>query len=346
MNKTIYFLVLFTFIVLIIKLPGYSQRHINENFQVDSKGKYISNIYGSVFRIFDRKSRGSLQIDAKGASLVFSQAKSNKDLWTFFGGHIYSLILGLYLGFDSANKKLTVSKEKSPSNVWVYTTKGEFQWTNKSTKKFECVPFNTLEDVAVDKKKCLEYAFYIEVVAKPEYSEKPEQKIIYSELLEFPDKTNKNIKKNPEKHKVFTNIDVYVYGFEPSYKLTNKSSQHIIDLKLEIRRPTVLWVFVLATAKDNLQNICKTVKPAGEKKEKKDKKKASVTKKASTPRCKKQNRNYNIEYHIQYPRLVKNVSTKVASEFGVYDRDSNQIYRCKDILTSPYYIKHFKNKIM
>lgn len=339
MNKTIYFLLLFIFIIIFFAASVEKNGAINEHF----KEKKSDNISGTVFRLFSRQKKGSLQYLTKDKSLVFSEKKNYKDLWTFFDKQIYSLFYGLYLSFDSKNKKLLISKNKPSSNFWVYTPKGQLNWVNKSSKKTECVPFNTLDDVELDKKKCLEYAFYIEVIPEPQYKKKPGQKIIYRELLEFPEKIIKKINKNVEKQKVYNNIDVHVFGYPSSFKMKNKSNENKIDVELEILKPTVLWVFILAEVKDNLANICKTIKSSKDK-SKSTKKKTASSKKSSSLKCEPPKRNYNIEYHIQYPKLVRNISSRVASEFGAHDKSSDKIYRCKDVLTSPYYIKHFTSK--
>lgn len=337
MNKTIYFLLIFIFIIIFftsVQKDGSVKEYFKE---IKSE-----NISGTVFRIFSRQKKGSLQYLTKDKSLVFSEKKNYKDLWTFFDKQIYSLFYGLFLSFDSKNKKLVISKNKPSSNFWVYTPKGQLNWVNKSSKKTECVPFNTLDDIGVDKKKCLEYAFYVEVIKEPKYQKKPGQKIIYKELLEFPEKISKKIKKNVDKHKIYDNIDVHVFGYPSSYKMKNKSNTNMIDVEIDILKPTVLWVFILAQVKDNLANICKTITPSKDKS--KSSQKTASEKKSSSIKCEQPTRNYNIEYHIQYPKLVRNISSRVASEFGAHDKSSDKIYRCKDVLTSPFYIKHFTAK--
>ena len=187
MNKTIFFLFVLILAALVVKFQA-PQRdtNINENFQENKQKKYTLKLRGAVFRIFSRRLRASLQAAGGASAPVFSKAQSTDSLWTFFDGQIYSLHNGLYLAFDIKQKKLILRGSRPETHTWVYTSKGELQWIDKSTTKAHCVPDNTLENVDLEKKKCLEYSFYVEIVGRADFPSRPGQKIIYADLLEFP----------------------------------------------------------------------------------------------------------------------------------------------------------------
>jgi len=47
---------------------------------------------------------------------------------------------------------------------------------------------------------------------------------------------------------------------------------------------------------------------------------------------KKSSQSFNIEYHKQYPQLVRQISKNVASKFGIYDSKTKLYYRCNDVI--------------
>lgn len=54
--------------------------------------------------------------------------------------------------------------------------------------------------------------------------------------------------------------------------------------------------------------------------------------------------NFAIQYHREYPTLVKHVAEKTATEYGIHDRRADKVYRCRDVLMSPYHIKRFQRE--
>ena len=46
----------------------------------------------------------------------------------------------------------------------------------------------------------------------------------------------------------------------------------------------------------------------------------------------KSSQSFNIEYHKQYPQLVRQISKNVASKFGIYDPKTKLYYRCNDVI--------------
>jgi hypothetical protein len=254
----------------------------------------------------------------------------------------------------------------------MFSKTGRLLWIKKeNTGDSDCVPANGAlsTDIPVESKKCLDYAYYLEVVDRPSFSLRDGNKVLYSQLYYFENAapTQKTIKEPAPENFVFQNVQVLVLGYEPSFSFKDASTKNDIAVELRIKKPTVLWVILAAKVSSNLNNVCKAYVSQKEPKvtgqsdlKKKNNKNATTIKdkkntaaagqsknvkvdraKRSTTRCPVQDRNYNIRYHIQYPGLVRKIAAQSASEFGVQDPASQKIYRCRDILTSPYYVKKF-----
>lgn len=316
----------FLFFIIFIALANYKK--VYENFE--------QNTSNSFFRITKRKENKTLQYQPQQNKLCFdTKNKDFLDLWTFWDKQLYNLNYGIYLTFNKDTKILGFSKDKPKNSSWVMNDKGRLLYVDDATKKEYCVPIDTLNEKVIDKK-CVDYGFYFEIINEP-FKLKQGEIILIEERMEFPEKTSKNWKKNPPQNKKFENTNIKIYGDTQSYKLNvTKNDSNEISFNLNILKPTVLWLHVITNLKDltDVKNLKINKKTTTSKNVEKNKKTCDDKSQIKT--------NFGIEYHKMYPEMVKKLTSKTAIEFGVQDPDSQKIYRCRDILTSPYYIKKFK----
>lgn len=300
-------------------------KKVNESFQNTSFSE-------SFFRITKRKENKTLQFIPEQNKLSFGNKNlDNLDLWTFWDKQLYNLNYGIYLTFNKETKTLGFSKERPSKNAWVLNDQGRLLFID-TNKKEHCVPLNTL-DVNATEKKCVDYGYYFEIVKEP-IKLKQGEILLVEERLEFPEKTTKNWKKIPPANKKFGNTNIKIYGNKESYKLNiTKNDSNEISMNIDILKPTILWIFIITTLGENKVSTKTQNKKQNEKKKKKNENEnEKITNKT----------NFSIEYHKMYPEMVKKLTSKTAIEFGVQDPRTEKIYRCRDILTSPYYIKKFK----
>lgn len=320
----LFFLLFFIFIALSC---NNIYKSVYENFEQDTT---LSN---SFFRIVKRKENKTLQYQSN--KLIFDKKNNDfLDLWTFWDKQLYNLNYGIYLTFNKETKMLGFSNDKPKNSSWIMNDKGRLLYIDNTTKKEYCVPIDTLDEKVMDKK-CVDYGYYFEIINEP-FKLKQGEIMLIQERLEFPEKTTKNWKKNPSSNKKFGNTNIKIYGDLKTFKLKEtKNDASEINFTIDILKPTVLWIFVTTALNESKIN----------KKITKDKENKNVNKKINkkvcddTPQTKS---NFGIEYHKMYPQMVEKLTSKTAVEFGVQDPDSQKIYRCRDILTSPYYIKKFK----
>lgn len=306
-------------------------------------------VYG-LFRICTRKNNFSLQL--RGGVLRFA-AKTDKDLWTFFDKQLYSFYNGIYLVYDATLKSLQTASDPSKTHFWVFSRSGRLLWVNKDTKKSDCVSADVLEKIPAENKKCVDYMFYLEVADAPFFAVAEGSSVVHSQLYYFPKPEKKKVKQAVSSEtKIFKDGRIFSFGFQPSFSLGKVIKKTEMVAELDVKKPTVLWLVMTANISSNLDNVCKSFQ---EKKGKADKK-SSTHKKGAKPAasapakskakntcrsCPEIQKNFGIKYHIQYPGLLKKVASQSAAEFGVQDPSTHKIYRCRDILTSPYYVKKF-----
>lgn len=322
-------LLLILFLMLFLVFGNYIKK-ANEPFQD------IISYSESFFRITKRKENKTLQFIPEQNKLSFGNKNLDYlDLWTFWDKQLFNLNYGIYLTFNKETKTLGFSKERPQKNAWILNDKGRLLFIDSNKKEY-CVPLNTLNENAMEKK-CVDYGYYFEIIKDP-IKLKQGEVLLVEERLEFPEKTTKNWKKNPPANKKFGNTNIKIYGNKDSYKFNiTKNDSNEISLNIDILKPTILWIFIITTLSDN--------KDANKQQNKKENKKNKNEKKTSVEKNQEKisnKTNFNIEYHKMYPRMVKKLTSKTAIEFGVQDPRTEKIYRCRDILTSPYYIKKFR----
>ena len=308
-----------------------------------------------LFRIRSRKTNYSLQL--RGGILEFGP-ETEKDLWTFFDKQLYSFYHGVYLVYNSINKTLQTASTPSKTHDWIFSRKGKLLWVNKSTKETDCISQNVLEDVEAEKKKCVDYMFYLEVAERPLVSLHEGASVVHSQIYYFNNPEKKVVIEKAPETKIFNDGHVYVFGYEPSFSLKKNVTKDTLRAELDVKRPTVLWVIMTARVSSNFENICKSMEvtkvkegssgknpsnqtPGNQRKAEVKAGKENSKKQKTKSQCPAIIKNYGIKYHIQYPGLVRKVASQSAAEFGVEDPDTHKIYRCRDILTSPFYVKKF-----
>lgn len=327
---------------------------------IPTEPKSLNERFKGLFRIFSRKDNKSFQIKN---NIPVLGPRNNTDLWTFFNTQLYSFFDGLYLNYNKENKTLFVTTSPPGSYSWIFNSKGQLLWVRNNYKTLgesydlenECLPFNVFENVEPEKKKCIDYNYYLEKIGKPDYQIPEKNIVLYENLLYFTAKTEKIIEIPVPKTQKYSNIKVTVLGNPSSFSYKNASTAEKIKIIVVVKKPTVIWVNVSVRAQDNLNVLCsakknKTTKNSqkqkpvdGKKQVEKDLSIQSKKQKSQLKNvCKEPKRNYNIQYHIQYPNLVSKIASQTATEFGIEDPRQKKIYRCRDILTSPYYIKKFQ----
>lgn len=323
-----FILLLLTIFILFLCLFKYTQY---ETF--DTKLNISGFPSKNFFRIIQRtgtasntnvKIGKSLQIVNQDINNVqFANIDPNfNDLWVLWNNNLYSLRYNVYLQYDVDNNKLITSTSSTNKNQWIFTKNGQMYWSQNNEKY--CVPFQ--EDGL-----CPEYQIYIEQIIVPFQN----QKILFTEKMEFSQKKSFKWTKVVEKEYKFENIEVKILGNPSAYKYVVSKKENLIEIQFDILQPTIIWLFVFGTKSLKKQIQRPKPKPT----QKPIKKTPPVSEACPIPL----RRNYNIEYHIQYPELVKKIVSKTASEFGIEDLETQKIYRCNDILTSPYYIQKFKH---
>lgn len=301
----IYSILLFFFVVIML---------FKSNINIERYTDKDQNI-PAFFRIMRRSDNHALIYLDNQLSFQKTEDKFNT-LFTFYNSQILHVVSGKYLHYNDENSHIDLNEFPIASGNWDFNKKG--QLILKMGNKKYCVSVNIL--TGTPEKKCVEYGFYLQNIKYP-ISDK---NILFSKRVEYSADNNEfKWKKKSDANMSFKNIKVKVIGNKDSYDIVKKITSDEIAVNLKLKKEQVVWIFVFGNMNTDVSS-----------------------KKKTSTKCEKikriePKRRYDIQYHIQYPKLVRSVAGMTAKEFGVFDENSQKVYRCHDILTSPYYVKKY-----